>query len=172
MSDSPKSGRQTEPAVTGRARVLVVDDENPVLVTTAALLADDYDVETAHSGISALALMERTPIDVVCTDLTMPGINGLELLRRVSTMPGHIGRVLITGFRDYAEREAVDAQPWFLVVKPYQATHLLRIVQRAWSGTQLRRTAAEVRRLAHDDVAERDSETRIPGAGSVRAQRQ
>jgi two-component SAPR family response regulator len=77
----------------------------------------------------------------------MPGINGFELLRRVAEMPGHVGRVLITGYREYLDKVPDERAPWFLVIKPYDPAHLLRVVERAWSATQLRRSASEAARL-------------------------
>jgi DNA-binding NtrC family response regulator len=134
------------PHAAGRPRVLVVDDEPPVLITTAAILEDDYDVETAENARKALAALTRAPFDVVCTDLNMPGIDGFQLLRRVQEMPGHIGAVLITGYREYAVKVGEDHAPWFLVVKPFNPAYLLEVVARSWQATVLRRSASELAR--------------------------
>jgi len=145
-SKQPTSSKRLGASLANRPRLLLVDDEAPVLASTAALLSEDYDVETADNGRAALALLTKMEFDIVCTDLNMPGMGGFELLRRVSEMPGHIGRVLITGYREYLDR-APDERSWFLVVKPYDPAHLLKVIERAWSATQLRRTAAEAARL-------------------------
>src|SRR5579859_6426109 len=99
MSEAPSSSpvRSSKQAFLGanRPRVLLVDDEVSVRNSTVAILSDDYEVESAADGRAALALLATMDFDVVCTDLNMPGLNGFELLRRVSHMPRHIGRVLI-----------------------------------------------------------------------------
>ena len=64
--------------------ILVVDDEaNLRKVLSAALRKEGYDVLTAREGEEALGLLNQAPVDVVLTDLKMPGMDGMELLERV-----------------------------------------------------------------------------------------
>ena len=61
--------------------ILVVDDEKNYLLVLKELLADEgYEVLTAQSGGSALTLLSETDLDLVITDMKMPGMSGLELL--------------------------------------------------------------------------------------------
>src|SRR5687767_843906 len=68
----------------GKGRVLVVDDEAAALTSLSELLVEQgYSVETAADGSKALARLDELDPDVVLTDLDMPGMDGLELLRRL-----------------------------------------------------------------------------------------
>lgn len=85
-----------------KARILLVDDHALVRRGLAALLRMDprYEVvEEAHSGEAALTLVEQARPDLVLLDLNMPGIDGLETLRRLRER-GHKVRVLILSMHD------------------------------------------------------------------------
>lgn len=68
------------------ARVLVVDDDHTVReVVISYLRAGGHDVEEAADGETALRLMRDEPADLVLLDLMLPGIDGLEVCRRLRT---------------------------------------------------------------------------------------
>ena len=82
-------------------RVLVVDDDR----TQRALLrrfltSDGYDIELAEDGAAALDIVQSTPIDVVVTDMRMPGMNGRELLRRLQELDASLPVIVMTAFTD------------------------------------------------------------------------
>ena len=62
--------------------VLIVDDEKPTREGLRAALNDRYDVYIAEDGESALRLIEEDGFDVLLTDLRMPGVGGLDLIKR------------------------------------------------------------------------------------------
>jgi DNA-binding NtrC family response regulator len=65
-----------------KARILIVDDEEiPLLILNDYLLRQGYDVIQASSGIEALSLLEKEAVDVVVSDLVMPGMDGIQLMR-------------------------------------------------------------------------------------------
>ena len=79
--------------------VLVVDDDDFVRLSLQHLLeAHGYRVFSAVGGKEALELLEREAIDLVLTDLRMPGMDGLELLARVKGRWPHIAVILLTGY--------------------------------------------------------------------------
>lgn len=83
--------------------VIVVDDEETVLETLALQLGREYRVLTALDGAKALeALAEQGTAAAVISDMRMPGMNGIELLRRVQMEYPDITRVLHTGYGDMA----------------------------------------------------------------------
>ena len=66
------------------ARILVVDDEQPIVDLAASyLLAEGYSVERAYNGSTALRLARDTRPDLVVLDLMLPGIDGIEVCRRL-----------------------------------------------------------------------------------------
>ena len=80
-----------------RKQILVVDDEpNLRRVLAAQLSRDGYDVHTADDGEQALAVLGENHIDLVITDLRMPKMDGMELLRRAVALDGELPVVMIT----------------------------------------------------------------------------
>lgn len=86
------------------ATLLVVDDEPTILKLITYLLGSEHSVITAESGIEALAIFESYPdqIDLIVTDVTMPGMSGLELVARLEATHSRRFPVLfITGASEY-----------------------------------------------------------------------
>jgi two-component system, OmpR family, KDP operon response regulator KdpE len=108
------------------ARVLVVDDEQPILRTVAAnLRARGYQVLTATSGEAALAAAEVHQPDCVVLDLGLPGISGLEALRRLRTWTTTPVVILtaVDGERDKVAALDLGADDY--VTKPFGMAELL-----------------------------------------------
>jgi CheY-like chemotaxis protein len=127
-----------------RATVLVVDDERPVLESTAAVLSDHHHVLTASDGKEALDLVIRQNVDVICTDFNMPGMNGIDLLLRATEARDHIGGVLVTGYREYVTRDqGLAGTGYFLLFKPYDPRKLIECVAQALTAvSRLKRHTA------------------------------
>lgn len=82
-------------------RVLLVDDEPLVLSSLRRILRrEDFDVTTATSGQEALDLLEGESFEVIVSDYKMPGMNGVEFLRRVAERWPDIHRVMLTAQAD------------------------------------------------------------------------
>ncbi len=105
-------------------RILVVDDEADLLDALArGLRREGYAVDTATDGDEALAKASWTPYDLVCLDLTMPGIDGLEVCARLRSEPpeGVAPRVLMLTARDTIEDRirGLDVGADDYLVKPF-----------------------------------------------------
>jgi two-component system response regulator HupR/HoxA len=115
-----------------RARLLLVDDQESVRETTAALLSDEFDVVCAADGPSALALLAEQPFEIVCADYNMPGMTGAELLGRAQALRP-CAAVLVTGHSQYLDvippqvRQALS-----IVLKPYEPQLLIDTARRAF----------------------------------------
>ena len=87
--------------------VLIVDDEKPTREGLRAALEDRYDVYIAEDGESAIRLLEENPFDVLLTDLRMPGVSGLDLIKRAKSLSKSPICILMTAYG--SEEMAVDA---------------------------------------------------------------
>ena len=104
--------------------ILVVDDEPRVAFFLSKALehADrDYDVSIAHSGEEALEIISRSSIDLLVTDLRMPGISGIELMRWVRTSSPKTRTILITAYGEFdLAVRAIKAGAHDFLVKPWK----------------------------------------------------
>ena len=82
-----------------RARVLVVDDEADIRLSVGRVLGLlGYEVDLAESGEQALAMAERISYDVALLDIRLPGMDGIELMRRVADACPAMAVILLTGY--------------------------------------------------------------------------
>jgi two-component system KDP operon response regulator KdpE len=114
------------------ARVLVVDDEPSIVrVVAANLRARGYEALTAASGETALAVIETQQPDCIVLDLGLPGIDGLEVLRRLRTW-ARTPVVILTAVEDQRDRTtALDLGADDYVTKPFAMAELLARVRGA-----------------------------------------
>jgi len=115
------------------AHVLIVDDETNIRRVLAAMLKrDGYDVTAAEDGEQALAAMNRAPVDVVVTDLVMPRMGGLDLLRHVASAHPDVPVIMITahGTVDTAV-EAMKAGAFDYITKPFDQEDLRKVIAKA-----------------------------------------
>jgi excisionase family DNA binding protein len=126
----PEAG---EDRVAARPRILVVDDEDTVRDLIArALLGAGYDVAVATNGPAALERLAESGTDLLITDLRMPGMDGLSLIREArKTAPG-LPVIVITGFS--TEETAADAVALGVagyLTKPFRLSRILAATARA-----------------------------------------
>ena len=131
---------------TSRGRVLVVEDETYVRESLVEILGSRrFDASAAGSVAEALAHLGRAPVDVVLSDLRMPGADGLELVRRMQTVAPDVPVVILTGHGNVASAvECLKAGASDYVLKPAEPEALEVVLDRALEGRALRR---EVRYL-------------------------
>ncbi len=131
-----------------RERLLVVEDDDSFRTAlTEVLGARGYDVSPAPDAAGALEVLQSESIDLVVTDLVMPGMRGGELLERVrSTFPG-IPVVAITAFGSVEEAlELTRAGAADYLTKPFRTSALFETVERVLEETRPLRERARIRR--------------------------
>ncbi len=132
-------------AVGGREVILVVEDDSGVReVAARALRAVGYRVLVAASGEEALNLVTaaQTPIDLLLTDVVMPGMNGRELAERVSRHRAGVRVLYTSGYaEDIIAHHGVLEPGIELLSKPYRVDVLLRRVRRVLDRTEALATA-------------------------------
>ncbi|MCI5182845.1 MAG: response regulator, partial [Candidatus Electrothrix sp. AW1] len=88
--------------------ILVVDDEPNYLIVLSELLRDEgYEVFTADSGKAGLKTVRENDLDLVISDMKMPGMDGIELLGKLKEFNQHLPVILITAFAEVGK--AVEA---------------------------------------------------------------
>ena len=111
------------------ARVLVVDDMLAnVRLLEAKLTAEYFEVSTATNGVEALEAMANQRPDIVLLDIMMPGIDGLEVCRRIKANPAtqHVPVILVTALDQPEDRvRGLEAGADDYLVKPFEPKELL-----------------------------------------------
>lgn len=107
-------------------RILVVDDEQSVLELLALICArEGHEVATAASSTDALAQIKTGLFDLLITDIVMPGMDGLELVRRSKTLHADLMAIVITGHAgQYTLADVLAAGATDLMLKPFRAPEL------------------------------------------------
>ena len=120
-------------ASAGRPRVLVVDDEASIRDLLAKTLAlAEYDVDLAPDGRTALERLRMIPYDLLVTDLKMPGVDGLAVIREARRMKTDMPVIIITGFSTEASAiEAVNLGVSGYLTKPFRVPRVLAAAAKA-----------------------------------------
>jgi len=121
------------PAVIGRPRVLVVDDEAGIRELLAKTLAlAEYEVDLAPDGRLALDRMRLIPYDLLITDLRMPGVDGLTVIREARRLKADIPVIIVTGYSTEASAiEAINLGVQGYLTKPFRVPRVLAAAAKA-----------------------------------------
>jgi DNA-binding NtrC family response regulator len=116
-----------------KARILVVDDEEIVLRSCRKILeGGGHDVLTVLSGQGAFDLLEKEPIDIVITDMKMPGIGGIQVLEKVKEKYPDIAVIMITGYSTVQSAvQAMKLGAFDYIPKPFTPDEVLIVVEKA-----------------------------------------
>ena len=111
-------------------KILIVDDEENMLnMLKNFFLINDYECETATNGLEALEVLKKDHIDIVITDMKMPKMDGMELLKIIRQKYEKISAVIMTGFaEEYTNTEALNLGAEGYITKPFRNKELLLIL--------------------------------------------
>ncbi len=155
---------------TPRPKILIVDDEKSIRLTLSAFLQDEgYEVATAEDADRACALLANGAWDVVVTDIVLPGVSGVELLKAIRAAAPDVQVIMMTGEPTVeTATEAVRAGARDYLSKPVGKDAIVRSVTTA---VQMKQLADDKRRLEEENrrhqanlerlVAERTGELRL-----------
>ena len=155
--------------------VMLVDDDERILTALSRLLRnEDYELVTAGSGTDALALMRKQPVDVIVTDQQMPGMTGIELLKRVKAEYPDTIRMVLTGQLDVSVAVAAinEGEVYRFITKPVQGEELKLAIRHALAHHNLlKENKALIREVQKRDGILNELEKEYPGISSKRVSR-
>ena len=125
-----------------KRNLLVVDDDPDVLSMLERLLKKlEYNPLVAKNGEEAVKIIDRNKVDVVVSDLVMPEMDGMELLKRVKSRKGDVPFVMITGHPTIETAvEAIKKGAYDYITKPFQVEEVQIKIDRALEKRGLRRS--------------------------------
>jgi two-component system, NtrC family, response regulator AtoC len=126
-----------------RARILVADDEpNLRRVLSAILRRDGHDVTQAVDGAEALEQLGAGDVDVVVTDLRMPKVDGMDVLRHAAEHSPHVPVIMITAYGSVGQAvEAIKAGAFDYIEKPFEQDQIRVVIDKAVKQAIANRTA-------------------------------
>lgn len=146
--------------------VLIIDDDNSLLESYVVLLEDEFQVHTASTGEDGLKVLQREDIHVVLLDLRLPGMDGMEVLRRVKATDENVDVIMITAVKNVRVAvEAIKLGAYDYIVKPFDVDEMLAMLRRTLERQSLLREVlylrAEVdRHLEMDNIVGRSAKMR------------
>ena len=134
---------------TYRPRLLVVDDEENVVQILQDLFSENpYDVDTVNTGEEAVLRLTQNPYDLLLTDINLPGVDGLAVVKKAKEVDPEMVVIVITGYA--STNTAIDALrqgAYDYITKPFDLWEVDQIVAR---GLRSRRLVQENERLVGD----------------------
>ncbi len=132
--------------MSAKPKLMVVDDLDSARQMMKRALARSYDVYDFASVAEAVPALDRAEFDAIVTDLRMPGIDGIEGLRRFKAKVPEIPVILVTAFATVETAvEAMKAGAFDYLKKPFEPEELEIVVQRAVDHAKIRRENARLR---------------------------
>lgn len=134
-----------------RARILVVDDDRNTRDGLQRALRRRYDVMLAESGDRALNLLSETDVDILLSDVRMPGMDGVTLLQRAQTRQPGLVSILLTAYGNVEVAvEAMKAGAYDFLMKPVNLDHLDLLLQRALRSRDVEAENRQLRKELDD----------------------
>lgn len=146
-----------------RGRLLVVDDKENFLSLFRRIAPPDLEVVCASDGTQARDLLAATPFDVVVSDIRMPGLDGLSLLKHLRETGNDVEVVLMTAYGTIAD--AVQAMRYGAIdylTKPFDPDEAVAAIERALARRDQRRRTEATIPPANDEDAARPAEASEP----------
>ncbi|MCI0407248.1 MAG: response regulator, partial [Acidobacteria bacterium] len=120
--------------------ILIVDDERTLARSIKLFLADQgYEAEVAENGDKALELLDRIRPDLIFLDVNLPGISGIELLKRIKEYDRNIAVIIMTAYGSIEGAvEAVKLGAFDYIKKPVDLEELKLLAERALEASRLK----------------------------------
>ena len=156
-------------------QVLVIDDEMGPRESLRMLLKPSYQVHTADSVEKGLKLLHEKKPDAIVMDIRMPGMTGIDGLRRIRQIDPHLSVIMLTGFGALeTAKEALRLGANDYISKPFDAREMREVIGRNVERTRLHRTsenaAGEIKELNNRLLQELAQKERLASLGQASAE--
>jgi two-component system, sensor histidine kinase and response regulator len=156
-------------------QVLVIDDEMGPRESLRMLLKPSYQVHTADSVEIGLQLLNEKKPDAIVLDIRMPGVTGIEGLRRIRQIDPHLSVIMLTGFGALeTAKEAVRLGANDYISKPFDAREMREVISRNVARTRAHRTsetaASEIKQLNNRLLEELAVKEKMANLGQASAE--
>src|SRR5260221_1190826 len=128
------------------AKILLVEDDSAIVTTLRRVLADEsYDVTVEKTGDAGLSRAKANGFDVVVTDLKLPGLSGLELVRQLHAARPRLPILMMTAHGTTESAiEATQSGAYDYLLKPFEIPELLKLVEQAVAASRLMSEPVEI----------------------------
>jgi signal transduction histidine kinase len=156
-------------------QILVIDDEMGPRESLRMLLKPDYQVHTADCVEAGIRLLKEKQPDTIVMDIRMPGMTGIEGLRKIREIDPHLSVIMLTGFGALeTAKEALRLGANDYISKPFDAREMREVIGRNVERTRVQRTsetaAAEIRELNNRLLKELAQKERLASLGQASAE--
>ncbi len=134
--------------------IIVVDDESIVLsLIRDALEDDEYQLDTALSAAEALKIIEEKKIDLIISDIRMPKMNGIELVKRTRQTHPDVAVIFMTGYANLnSAKDAIKQGASDYILKPFELTEMRQAVTKAVDrikrGEAVKQSSVQLKKLS------------------------
>jgi DNA-binding NtrC family response regulator len=136
-------------------RILVVDDELDMLMLLRMMIEDstDYEVETTNNASEALKIVTEKDVDLVISDLKMPGLDGMELFDEVKEIRSDMPVIIITAYASLEiADEAMKKGVADFITKPFRKDNILFTIDRVLELARVRRENIELKKKIGEQI--------------------
>jgi two-component system, response regulator, stage 0 sporulation protein F len=127
--------------------VVVTDDMRGIRESLKLILEDEFDIREAQSGYEALEILKAGEITLVILDILMPGMDGLETLRRIKAMNAQVEVCMVTSVADTNSiKEATELGAFDYIVKPFDVTRVRATLLKMEQVVRSRSKGGKIRR--------------------------
>src|ERR1700686_3521797 len=156
-------------------QVLVIDDEMGPRESLRMLLKPDYNVHTADCVEAGVKLLKEKQPDTIVMDIRMPGMTGIEGLRKIREIDQNLSVIMLTGFGALeTAKEALRLGANDYISKPFDAREMREVISRNVERTRVQRTsetaAAEIKELNNHLLKQLAQKERLASLGQASAE--
>jgi DNA-binding NtrC family response regulator len=147
-----------------KIRMIIVDDDKEIRNILSIFLAEDGRsvIDTAGTGEEAFSKYVDAPYDIVITDINMPGMNGIDLIRKIKRREDTVEFIIMTGYASVDTAiDAVRVGAFDYVLKPFKFDELKIVINNAKDKVILRKTNKELVKKLKDIYKEIDKYSKI-----------